>query len=171
MEQITTTKVSLKWGLIAGIASIVFMTILYVTGAWKITWLTSITYLILVGAFVLSMKEYKESNKGYMTYGQGLGIGMFISAITGILSAGYGNIYMQFIDTTFRSQMLDFQVEKLEEQGLPDESIEKAIETFEKFSSPGLTFLFGVIGVLFVGFLLSLVVSAVMKKNKPALDY
>ena len=76
-------------------------------------------------------------------------------------------IFFNFIATDMIDGIQDAMVEKWEEQGLSDEQIEQA-QSFTGFmSSPafmvGATF----VGSLIWGAILSLIVSAVLKKDQP----
>jgi hypothetical protein len=113
------------------------------------------------------MKEFRTLNGGFMSYGQGLGIGALLSGIAGFISATYSYIYNEFIDPTLRQQILDKTREDLENRGMDDAQIDAAMEISAKFSSPGMTFVFGIIGSIIIGFILALIISAIMKKDKP----
>ncbi|MEZ4904707.1 MAG: DUF4199 domain-containing protein [Spirosomataceae bacterium] len=169
MEQqpTTTARTALKWGVITGIASIVFSTIIFVTGQFMNQALTSLGLIILIVTMVLAMKEYRTFNGGFMTYGQGLGIGALMAGISGFIGATFNYIYNEFIDTTIRQQILDKTREKFEEQGMDDAQIDAAIEMTAKFSSPGITFAIGIVFSIIFGFVIALVISAIMKKDKP----
>lgn len=163
----TTARTALKWGVISGIASMIFSTIIYVTGQITNSWLSSLGFIITIVAMVLAMKDFRSQNEGFMKYGQGLGIGTLMSGIAGFIGSVFGYIYMQFIDPTLRQQILDKSREDMEAKGMDDVQIEMAMQMAAKFSSPGITFAFGVIGSVIVGFIIALIVSAIMKKDKP----
>jgi hypothetical protein len=50
---------------------------------------------------------------------------------------------------------------------MSDEKIDQAIEMGERFRAPFYTFTFGVLGSLFVGSILSLIMAAILKKPNP----
>ncbi|WP_428658290.1 DUF4199 domain-containing protein [Runella sp.] len=165
--QTTTARTALKFGLIAGVAYIIFTTILYVSGQAANSSLAWISVIIPITTMVLAMKEFRTSNGGFLSYGQGLGIGTLMSAISGFISATYSYIYNEFIDPTLRQQILDKVREDLENRGMDDAQIEQAVEMSQKFSTPGLTFVFGILGAIVIGFIIALIISAIMKKDKP----
>lgn len=169
MEQPTTTtaRTALKYGLIFGVVYMIYTTIIYVTGQAANTALGWFSFVISIAGMVLAMKEFRAESGGFMTYGQGLGIGTMMSAVSGFISAIYSFIYNEFIDTTLRQQILDKVRTNLEEKGMDDVQIDQAMAISEKFSGPTFSFLFPIIGGIVGGFLLSLVVSAIMKKEKP----
>ncbi|MCU0340968.1 MAG: DUF4199 domain-containing protein [Spirosomaceae bacterium] len=166
-QQPTTARTALKFGLITGVASIVYTTILYVTGQAANTALAWFGMIISIVVMYLAMKEFKEDNGGFMSYSQGLGIGTMMSAVSGLMGAFYNYIYNEFIDTTLRQQILDKTREQLEERGMDDAQIDAAMEMSAKFSSPAITFIFVILGAIIIGFIISLIISAIMKKDKP----
>lgn len=172
MEQPTTSaRVALKFGLISGVALMIHSVLIIVTEQYMNAWLSwPIQIIILSICMVMAMKEYKEGNNGYMSYGQGLGIGTLMGAVAGILLSIYSYVYNEFIDTTLKSTILNKVREDLENRGMSDDQIDQAMSMSEKFSSPGFGFVFGVLGMLFFGFLISLIASAFQKKEKPAFE-
>ncbi|SOE22828.1 Protein of unknown function [Spirosomataceae bacterium TFI 002] len=163
----TTTRVALKWGLINGIIAIVIATLIYVFDLWKYGWSGFIGIVPLAILMYLAHNEFKAGNEGFMNYGQGLGIGVLIGAISGIISSIYGLVYTQFIDSNIMESIKDFQVEKMEEQGLSDQQIEGALDVMSKFQSPGFTFLAGIFMSILGAFVIALIISAITQKKKP----
>ncbi len=166
-QQPTTARTALKFGLIAGVAYMIFTTIIYTSGQAANSSLAWLGTIIPITTMVLAMKEFRAQNGGFMSYGQGLGIGTLMSAISGLISSVYAYIYNEFIDPTLRQQILDKVREDLENRGMDDTQVEQALEMSQKFSTPGFTFLFGIIGAIFIGFIIALIISAIMKKDKP----
>lgn len=166
-QQPTTARAALKWGAISGIGSMIFTTIIYVTGQITNPGLAWVGIVIPIIAMVLGMKEFRSQNGGFMTYGQGLGIGTLLSGIGGFLAGVYNYIYNEFVDSTLRQQILDKTREDLEIRGMDDAQIDAAIEMSAKFSTPGITFALGIFMAILMGFIISLIVSAIMKKDKP----
>ncbi len=169
-NQPTVTAVALKYGMITALIGIVYSLVLNVLDLFANQWLTSVSYLILIVGIILAIREFKTSNYSYMSYGQGLGLGSLLSAIFGLLTGVFSWIYTSYIDTGFMGKMQELQRTKMLEQGLSDEQIEAAINMTEKFTNP-VTMIFGSMAVyLVVGFLLSLIISAVMKNKRPEFE-
>ncbi len=166
-QQSTTARAALKWGLISGVASMIFITILYITGQAANGGLASAGIIITIVTMVMAMKEFRSANGGFMAYGQGLGIGTLMAGISGFISSTYGYLYNEFIDPTLRQQILDKTREDLENRGMDAAQIDAAMEMTAKFSSPGITFALGIIMAIIIGFIISLIISAIMKKDKP----
>lgn len=169
-DKVTISQVGLRYGIIIGLIMIVYSMILQFTGQVANNWLASVSYIFLIVAIVLAHKAFKEGGDGFMSIGQGLGIGTLISIVAGVLSTIFSYIYVKFIDDSMLSLIQEKQIEAMEKQGLDDAQIEQAMEMAGKFSSPEVLFGIGIIVFIFFGFILSLIVSLFTKKANPALE-
>jgi len=165
-EPTSTYRVALKWGIILGLVSIVYSTILFLTDNVGDSWTSFVSIGISVGGLIMAMREFRTLNEGYMTYGEGLTVGMTTSVVSGLLSSLFSLFYMSFIDTNVMAKVADKTREKLEESGLSDDQIDQQMEMMERFQSPGFTFTFGILAVIIGGLILSLIIAAFMRKNK-----
>ena len=169
-NQTTTTKVALKWGIIIGICSVVFSTLIMVLGMVANQAIGFIAYIIIgIGVF-MAMSAYKKENNGFMSYGQGLGIGALMAAVSGLLSSAYSFVYMKFIDPSVMDQIFKKAEADMEKRGLSPEQIDHAMERSKGFVSPGAMFVWGVVGSIFLGFVFSVIIAAFVKKDKPIFD-
>jgi peptidoglycan/LPS O-acetylase OafA/YrhL len=171
----TTTQTALKWGAIAGVLIIIISTIGYVfkieTNTTYTTSISILYYLVFPVLFmILGMNEFKNDNGGFMSYGQGLGIGAMMGGVAGLISGIFSFLYLTFIDNSVMERMKELQITKMEEQGLSSDQIEQSMEIMKKFSSPGMVMVFSMIGLIVVYFIISLVVSAVQKKEKSVFE-
>jgi hypothetical protein len=169
-EKASTARTALKYGVVTAVAIMVFTTILNVAGQSQNKWLAMFTYVIMIVGIVLAMKEFREVNKGFMTYGEGLGLGSLVSAILGFLASMFAMVYLKFIDPTIMAQTLEKARADMEAQGLDDAQIDRFMEASQKFSSPGIMFAAGVFGYLFMGFIFSLIIAAVIRREKPVFE-
>lgn len=165
--QTTTTRTALKYGLIFGVVSIIYSTMLFVTGQVSSSWASWLIFAISITGMVLAMKAFRDENGGFMSYGQGLGIGTTLAVVSSFISTTYSLIYTQFIDTTINQQILDKTRTDMENRGMEDAQIDQAMAFSEKIMSPGLSFGVSIVAAAIFGFIISLVVSAIMKKEKP----
>lgn len=169
-NQTTTTKVALKWGIIIGICSVVFSTLIMVLGMVGNQAIGFVAYIIIgIGVF-MAMNAYKKENNGFMSYGQGLGIGALMAAVSGLLSSAYSFVYMKFIDPSVMDQIFKKAEADMEKKGLSPEQIDQAMEMSKVFMSPGAMFVWGVVGSILLGFVFSLIIAAFVKKDKPIFD-
>ena len=168
-EQPSTARVALKWGLILGIVQIAFSAIIFLTDNFGNNALGSVAYLLILIGVVLAMRDFRTLNGGYMTYGQGVGTGTLTAAVSGLLSSLFSVFYMTFIDTNVMERIMDKSREQMESQGnMSDEQVEQAMEMVQKFQSPGILFVFGILGSIIIGLILSLIVSAFLRRDKPS---
>lgn len=132
--------------------------------------LTSLAFVILIVGIVLGMKDYRAQNNTFMSYGQGLGIGSLISAIVGLIGSMFSMFYLEFIDNTIIKQSMDKAREDMETRGMDDAQIDQAMSMTEKFMTPGIMFAMGVLSYVIIGFIISLIIAAIMRKDKPVFE-
>lgn len=107
-----------------------------------------------------------------MTYGEGLGIGLLLFAVVGLLDTTYVMVYQTIIDPDMNAKVLEQVREQLAKAKLPDSIAEKMDEAMEEAADKpqkgvsGLTFIAGIFGQIFWGFILSLIVSGFMSRKK-----
>ena len=171
-DKVTVSQIAIKYGIIIGLVFIVYGMILEFMGLDLETqqYFGYLNYALLVVTIVLAHKAFKEGGDGYMSMGQGLGMGTLISLIGGALSGVFSYIYIKFIDDSMLTKIKDLQIEKMEEQGLDDAQIEQAMEIAGKFMSAEMIPVWAILGMLFIGFILSLIVSIFTKKANPTLE-
>ncbi len=166
-EKVTTRAAGIRYGLISGLISIAYFVILTMAdismtegiGRWA-------SLLISVVIIYLAHKYYKENGDGFMTIGQGTGIGFWLALVSAAISGVFTYVYMKFIDNSMIQQILDKQREAMEERGMDDAQIDQAMSMTEKFMTPeiilGTGLFFGVVIIVIVALLISLVTQ---KKN------
>ncbi|MEQ8413579.1 MAG: DUF4199 domain-containing protein [Imperialibacter sp.] len=169
-QQVTTRGVGLQYGVIAGVVMIIYGLVLQLTGLVFESWASWINYIFLAVIIFLAHKKFKEDGDGFLSFGQGLGVGFWISLVGGVISSVFSFIYITFVDPSFIETMMEKARYDMEEQGMADAQIDQAMAMTENFLNPGMMFVFGIVGVLFFGFILSLIVSAITKKTDPQLE-
>jgi hypothetical protein len=165
-EETSTARVALKWGVITGLALIVYSTLLYTLGQMANGMLTVVIYVIIAVGLVLGMREYRTLNGGYLNFGEGVGLGALLSAVAGLLSSAYTVLYSTVIDPGVQERMMDQMRDQLETQGMSDDQIEKAVEIAQMFQSPGLQFIIGIFGTILIGVVFSLIIAAILRQSK-----
>lgn len=169
-NQVTTRGVGIQYGVITGVVMIIYSVILQISGLALETWAAYVNYLFLAVLIYLAHKKFLETGDGFMSFGQGLGIGFWLSVVGGVISSIFSYIYFTFIDPSFIEQMVEKTRYGMEEQGMSDADIDAAMSMTEMFMTPGALVIMGILGTIFVGFILSLIVSAITKKADPKLE-
>lgn len=169
-ERTSTARVALKYGVLTSVIIMVYTTIINVTGLSQNQILTSLTFVFMIVAIVLAMKDYREQNKGFMSYGEGLGVGTLLSAVMGLLSSAFNMFYMQFIDSSLLMQGMNKVREDMEKRGMDDSQIDQAMELSQRFMSPGIIFFMGVLVNILTGLVVSLIIAAILRREKPVFE-
>ena len=165
----TVPSVALRYGLITGFITVIYSLILFLANQNTNSYLGWISYIILIGGIVLAYKEFKRENE-FMSYGQGLGIGTLIGAVTGLLSGIFLYVYVQFVDTGFLDKIRETQIIEMEKRNLSDEQIEQALAMSANFTGPGMMLVMAVLGSIVLAFLCSLVIAAIMRNSRPEFE-
>ncbi len=172
-NQISTRSVGIRYGLLTGLISILYFVALNVAGVDTTQGIGRWASLIFSAALIfLAHKYYKENGDGYMSIGQGIGIGFWLGLISSVLSSIFTYIYIKFIDNTFIQQLLDKQREVLEEKGtLSDDQIDQAMNMTEKFMTPEIMLVLGLIGGIIIIVIVSIIVSLITQKKNPEASF
>jgi hypothetical protein len=165
---VTTRSVGMRYGLISAVISIVYFVVLNVVGIdmtkgfWN--WFGWVITIVIV---VLAHKYYKDNGDGYMSYGQGIGIGFWIGLISGTIGSIFTYFYIKFIDTSFLEMIKERQIEGMQRQGMSDEQIEQAMQFSSMFMSAEAMLIFGFIGGIISALIISLIVTIFTQKKNP----
>ena len=175
-QKMSPSLIMLKWGAIGGLLSFIFTLITKFTGleddfSETLGWVSTIfTLIINVTILVLALREVREENDGFMNYSQGLGSSTLLGAIWGVVAGGFNYIYLQFIDQGVVQKQLDLARERLEDQGLTESQIEDAEKITKMMMGPGVQFVMVVVVTIVFMFILGLIVSGVLKREKSVFD-
>jgi hypothetical protein len=169
-NDLTVKSVAVKYGLISAFLGIIFFLAVDLSGQSGNQTLSWIGVLILLAVIYFAHKEFLSGGDGFMSYGQGLGIGTLLSLISGLISGLFTYLYVTFINTSFVDDIRDKALMDLEEQGLSDSQIEQAMKFTESFTSAEALFILGIVSSVFLGFILSLFVSAITKNSRPEFE-
>ncbi len=159
-----------RYGLIYGGVSILWSLLMYVTelNRSNYDWVVNLISLIIpITCMVMAVNEIKAAQSGYITFNQSFKKTLAVIFIGGSIAAVFAVIYMNWIDPGFMEFTKNKQMIKMQEMGLSDDVIERQLAQSEKFYQPQWMFLFSIVGILFIGSIFSLIVSAIMKKPNP----
>jgi len=168
-QQKPSNKIALNYGLILGFASILFHVILFALGKhleqdWKNMVISLVITTVIV---VLGIKKFKETNNGFLSLGQGLKTGIAIALISTVIYIIYTLLFMNVIAPESMEQALEIARQKLlDNPAMSEDQIEQAIEMQKKFSGPAFLIPVMLIFSLFIGFVISLIASLIMKKTE-----
>ncbi len=162
----TVKSISIKWGAIGGLIGIIFFIILDFSDLSfsPVRWAGLVFPFILI---FLAHKEFKKEGNGFMSYGQGLGIGSLYSLVGSIIQSVFTFIYVSFVNTNYITLARENTIIQWEEQGMSQDQIDQATPFMEAMTSPMAMLIMGIVIGVFFGFLISLIVSIFTKNQDP----
>lgn len=169
-ESPSIKSIAVKWGVINGLLAIALLVIIDISGLngnQVVGWIGYAVFAVLV---VLAHKEYKSEGDGYMSYGQGLGIGTLAMVVSSVISSIFLFIYISFISSGFIDAIKEKSIMDMEEKGMSDAEIDQAMGFSEAFMTPGAMAIMGLIFGIFIGFIIALLVSIFTKNQRPELS-
>jgi hypothetical protein len=178
METTSNSKslILIKWGVIGGLLGFLFSVVTQYSGLAEdfsetLGWVSFLVSFVLnVSVLFLALNEVRTQQAGYMSYGEGLGSSTLLGGIWGIVGGGFNYVYINFIDDTAIPRQMELARQRLEDQGLSESQIQEAERITSMMMGPGIQFITIVIVTIFFLFLLGLVVSGIMKRDKPMFD-
>jgi hypothetical protein len=165
-------SISVACGLIAGLALILLVTILYLGGIESYLGYYWLGWLVLIGAAITGAALEKKARDGYLEFRDALKAAFTVFVIAMLLQSLYSWILMNYIDRGFRDAVERVTLDKTEKfmQGLKidQDTIDKSIDEQRgknQYSLPKI--LMGLCFTYIVCFLVSLLIAAIIKKKKP----
>lgn len=166
----TVSSTGLRYGLLTGVVSLILSAVMYLTGTEQSA-LRYLAYPILIGGIWMAHQHFKNGNAGFMSYGQGLGIGTILSAVVGVMSAVFLYVYASFIDSNFLNKMVENARTEMESSGkYSDEQVDQAMSITQGFMTMPALILMTVVFSILGGFIFSLIISAITKRNRPEFE-
>lgn len=169
---------AVKYGIIMAVISFIInivFTYSIISGAVPVLFssilILLVSIVIMIVFIIMAYKEFKRSNEGWMTFGQGIGIGVITCVISGLIATILAIAYFNLIDTEAQKQVADISIEAtvsmMENNNVPlppgFEEEQRAAQ--EKNQQPLYQLMYGVGGSLVLGFIFSLILGAIMKKT------
>ena len=167
-NQINSKSIIINNGLYLGIIGAVTGLAIWASGQYfELQWIGNLVGFITTIIFiVLGIKKYKELNQGFISWGQCVKIGMGIVMVSAVITVIYSLLLVNVIDPDLQAQGMAIQEQAWVDQGLTSEQIENAKEMTAKFQSPVIVSGIILIVAAFVGFIISAIVAAIMKKSE-----
>lgn len=165
---------AVKNGVIYGLVSVVFTLVLYLidkTLLSKFMMLTLVGFAIMIFFMVKSAREEKMDNEGILPYGEAVKNTFVVVAIGMLISSLFTFILYNFIDPSLIDMLKDATIETtrsmMEKFGAPEDQIDQAMEQIEDtdMDMSMSKVLVQYAQSLIFGLIISLIVSAFVKKN------
>ena len=156
-----------KLGLVLMIISLVnYVFELYETSQTIGTLISILSTVILAGGIYVGTKSFRDTvGGGNISYGKALGYGTLVALFAGIITSAFAFVYLGFIDDSFIEYTLTIQEDQMYERGMPEDQIEMSMKYTEMFMKPGALAIMGIIVNALIGFVISLITGAILKKE------
>ena len=167
MEQKTSVwKGTLNSGLILGLVLVLFSLLLWFFDQALNQKLASISYVFIIAGLYLGIKDFRDNSRGgFLSYGGALGAGVVISIYVAIITAIFTILLYQVIDPGLVEKVKAVAEERLVNRGMTDEQIEMAMNVSGKFMSPVFMAINALIGSVFIGTIISLILAIFLKRE------
>jgi hypothetical protein len=131
-----------------------------------------IYFALLIFLLYYFIRSYRNNYLGgYITYGQAVGAGVIICLYSSIIGAIFTYILYTYIDPELTAKQLAFTEELYAKRGMPQEAMDAALNMAKKLQKPIITAISGILGGVFFGTILSLIVAIFVKKEgNPLID-
>lgn len=168
----STTTQGLYYGLITGAGLIILSLILFIAGLYMNRWISSISYLVLIGGMVYGTLDYRKTYlNGFMTYGKAFSTCFMIGLFAGLAGAIYTFIFAQFIHPGFVQEILDKAREQMVtgNPNMSEEQMDTALAWTAKFTTPIMMMIWGFISYALISAVIGLLAAIFLKKEDPSL--
>jgi hypothetical protein len=163
----STRSIGMKWGLYSALVGVALFLIAAIVGMNPFSGPLNWAGLVFVIVFmVLAHKNFKDAGDGFMSYGQGVGIGFWFTLVSTVVTVLIMFVYAGIIDPSVMEAMYNEQQAQMEAQGQSDEAIEMAMTWTKK-----LFWVFAVIGSIFWGMIIALILTIFTQKKAPDHNY
>lgn len=168
-NQAKTGKWALTFGILLGVLNIAFGLILYsmdmhYQGGMPVIVVSILMSLALI---IVGLIQFKKENNGYISFGQGLKVGVGICLIGGIIGLLFNQLMMGVIDPDTMAKAMEYQKQQLMATSkLTVEQIDAQMEMGKKFATPLMQLTLGTLFSIILGFFLSIIPALVLKKSE-----
>lgn len=166
-----SSKSALNFGIMLGLVMMVLSLLIFILELYTLSWINWVTNIILIAGIVYGIKKRRDNELGgSISYGSALGYGTLVSLFVGLISSVFTALYLAFVDDSFIQFTLDKQLDEFYAQGMADEQIDMAIGMTKKFMNPTSIAIMGTIMTVIMGFIVSLIAGAFLKKEAAGND-
>jgi hypothetical protein len=156
---------ALRYGLILSAVGIISTVLQFMLGAKWIQW---VAMLVNIGVLIYAVREHQRNNLGgFISFGRVFSFTFAANAISGAIGSIFNYIYVNFINPSVMEDIVAQIRSDSERNNTPEEAIQMAVDyttwMFTSVGGIGVMFLF----VLIFAAIVSVVLAAVLKRNRP----
>ncbi len=163
-----------KYGLVMGVASIIFSMILYLSNpAFLMTWGSWAGMIITVYFMVKSVSDTKNDSGGFLTLSDSFKAAWLTFVLGSFISSVFLFVLVNFVDPSLIEVIRNTQIEALQKIGelvsISPDKLEEQISVIKDTNPFGLAqiALSIPISFLFPGAVIAIIIAAILRKNDP----
>ncbi|APG64392.1 hypothetical protein LPB136_02985 [Tenacibaculum todarodis] len=166
-NQANSKSVILNYGLLTGGVSVLIALVLYAMGKTANPGIpmTALSFIIPIVLIVLGIKKFKDTNGGFMSWGQAVKVGVGIALLWGLLTIIFQYVLENFIAPELIEQKLEAARVAMENWGMDQDLIDTQLEK-QRDTNPFFGAAMGLLFSAFIGFVISAIAGAIMKKTE-----
>jgi len=164
----SNTKFAMNNGALIAIVLIFYSLLLWVLGVDRENWLQYFSYLFMLVGVVMAVKQYREKNNGFLSYGKAFSNGFLTLLFAGIITSIYIFIFFQFIAPGEVGAMIDKAEEQMVERypNFTDEQIAQTMNYTKMFMKPWIMAAMALFFNVIASLIIAAIVAAFMKKEE-----
>lgn len=164
----TSLKITATYGAYLGAALVLVSFTDYLLNIYGgSTLLNVLSYVTFIGGIIWATIAYRNRAKGgFITYGQALRFGTLLCAFAAVILGAYTAILVNVVDPAYLEKSFDVAAQQMADSGsYTEEQIDAAIAASRSMMTPVSIVVFSVITYSLLGFFVSLITSAFLKKT------
>jgi len=166
-NQNTITKNAANYGLILGLAIMIYTLILHFLGAGQNQVAGWVNMIFMVVAIQVGTKSLRDNiQEGYISYGRAVGSGMLIILFASVIQAFFIYLFYTYVSPEGLQNIFTAMEESMMQQGSSDDEIEMTVKLFKSVTTPASMAIATIFSSAFWGLVISLITSAFLKKEK-----
>ena len=156
-----------KWTMILAAFKAIYNLALWITGLVSATGVGLVGIAIAIVLVVLALKSYRAANNGYLTFGQGFGIGYVASVLSTAISGAVQAIYLGAVGADMLVAQRDAVMDQIRANpGMDPQTLSMMTNLFSAIYTPSGIFLLGTC-LAAIGWLIVCPIIAASVKNPP----
>ena len=159
-------------GIYLGIVLIVVSLVFFLLDVAYDSPIMYLSYLVMAAGLFYAMITYRDKSLGgLISYGTAFGVGFWTLLIATILGTIYGYFYVTMIHPGLAEEILINSEEAILDSNpnMSDEQLEQALSFTEMFTTPIMMTVWGLVGNLFFGTIITLLIAIFVKREDKSL--
>jgi len=168
MEQKSTFFPALQFGLLTGLAMVVYTLVLYLAGVDMHSYWNLLSYVFFIGGLLWGITSIREKQlEGVMSYGKAFGTGFWITLFVAIVLGIFAYFYLKDINPGALADATAKAEDKIlaSNPNISDADLQKALGMVKVFTNPIMSAVTQLISNLVAGTIFSLIIAIFAKRE------